>query len=227
MKTISLADYFSTLPETTTAMRKRSIVFALALFCGLGVSAANVSISISGFSYTPATVTVNVGDVVTIEASGFHPLIQVSQQSFNANDPTLLSGGFSSITNFNLTITAGMAGSSIYYMCSSHGASGMKGQINVNVVSGIEENNRRDFNFTVYPNPVTTGAWLNISLQKTEHVTLTLYDMQGRIVRRLLDKQMNVGESTTNLPLYGLTRGNYIVQMRSGKEKIEKQIVLQ
>lgn len=208
-------------------MRKLYFVFTLLLFTCLHAEAANVSINISGFTYTPSTVTVNVGDVVTIEASGFHPLIQVSQQSFNTNDPTLLSGGFSSVTNFNLTITAGMAGSTIYYMCSSHGSGGMKGQIIVNVVSGIEENRNSDFNFTVYPNPVSSAAWLNINLRKTERVAVTLYDMQGRIVRRLFDKQLAAGESTINFPLNGLTRGNYIVQMRSGKEKIEKQIVLQ
>ena len=208
-------------------MRKRYFVFTVLLLISLHAAAANVSITISGFTYTPSTVTVNVGDVVTIEASGFHPLIQVSQQSFNTNDPTLLSGGFSSITNFNLTITSAMAGSTIYYMCSSHGSGGMKGQIVVNVVSGIEENANSDFNFTVYPNPITSAAWLNISLRKTERVAVTLYDMQGRIIRRLLDKQLTAGESTMNFPLNGLTRGNYIVQMHSGKEKIEKQIVLQ
>lgn len=208
-------------------MKKLYVVFTLVLFTFLQAAAANVSISISGFTYTPSTVTVNVGDVVTIEASGFHPLIQVSQQSFNANDPTLLSGGFSSITNFNLTITSAMAGSTIFYMCSSHGSGGMKGQIVVNVVSGIEENANSDFNFTVYPNPINSAAWLNISLQKTKRVAVTLYDMQGRIVRRVLDKQLTAGESTINFSLNGLTRGNYIVQMLSGKEKIEKQIVLQ
>lgn len=208
-------------------MKKLYVVFTLVLFTFLQAAAANVSISISSFTYTPSTVTVNVGDVVTIEASGFHPLIQVSQQSFNANDPTLLSGGFSSITNFNLTITSAMAGSTIYYMCSSHGSGGMKGQIIVNVVSGIEENRNSDFNFTVYPNPINSAAWLNISLQKTKRVAVTLYDMQGRIVRRLFDKQLAAGESTINFSLNGLTRGNYILQMLSGKEKIEKQIVLQ
>ena len=103
----------------------------------------------------------------------------------------------------------------------------MKGQIIVNVISGIEENNVRDFNFTVYPNPVSTDAWINIFLKKAERVSIQLYDMQGRIMRTFIDQQMKAGEQNMSFPLNTLARGNYIVQMRSGKERIQKQIVIQ
>lgn len=204
-------------------------LFILFIMYGLfsSVKAAQFNVNISGTSYSPNTLTVNVGDEVIIEASASHPLIQVSLASWNANEATLLNGGFSSSSNYTLTITSGMAGTTIYYGCSSHLGSGMKGQIIVNVISGIEENNVRDFNFTVYPNPVSTDAWINIFLKKAERVSIQLYDMQGRIMRTFIDQQMKAGEQNMSFPLNTLARGNYIVQMRSGKERIQKQIVIQ
>ena len=120
-----------------------------------------------------------------------------------------------------------MAGTTIYYGCSAHLSSGMKGQIIVNVVSGIEENSIKEFNFTVYPNPISTDAWINIHLKRAERISIQLYDLQGRIVHTFIDQQMKAGEINLPLPLNKLGKGNYIVQMRSSKERINKQIILQ
>ncbi|WP_164972580.1 T9SS type A sorting domain-containing protein [Lacibacter luteus] len=190
------------------------------------VQAAQYNVTIVGTAYSPSTVTVNVGDQVIIEASGSHPLLQVSQASWDANEATQLSGGFSSTSNYTLTITAGMAGTTIYYGCSAHFSSGMKGQIVVNVVSGISENNVRDFNFTVYPNPVSADAWINIYLKKSERVSIQVYDLAGRIVHTFIDQQMKAGELTMSFSLTNLAKGNYIVQMRNGNERMQKQIVI-
>jgi plastocyanin len=201
-------------------------LLTLFIVCGLFSSAkgAQFNVNISGFTYTPATLTVNVGDVVIIQASGEHPLIQVSQANWNANNA--VQDGFGASSDFTLTITTGMAGTTIYYGCSAHFGSGMKGQIIVNVVSGINENQIRPFNFTVYPNPVTADSWMNVSVKSAGKITITLYDLNGRTISHLIDQQVKAGEFTIPFPVNELQKGTYIVLMRTAKERLEKQILI-
>ncbi|MBK8089463.1 MAG: T9SS type A sorting domain-containing protein [Chitinophagaceae bacterium] len=208
-------------------MKQFILLFSFFVLMGTQGKAENFNITISGFSYSPATLTVNVGDVVNIEASGFHSLVQISQASYDANDNTLLSGGFSSTSNFNLTITAAMAGTSIYYACSNHGTGGMKGRINVNVVANITENRAREFNFTAYPNPVVSKAWINISVKKAGIVSLSVYDQSGKIVSCVAERNLQPGEITLPFDASGLQKGTYILQMKTSQGIIRKRILIQ
>ncbi|QNA42820.1 cupredoxin domain-containing protein [Lacibacter sediminis] len=201
-------------------------LLVLFIMCGLfsSLKAAQYNVNISGFSYSPATLTVNVGDVVIIQATNDHPLIQVSLANWNANNA--VQDGFGSSSDFTLNITAAMAGTTIYYGCSAHFGSGMKGQINVNVVSGISENRIRPFNFTVYPNPVTADSWMNVSVKTAGKISITVYDLNGRVIRHLIDQQVKAGEFTLPFPGNEMQKGTYIVQMRTAKERLEKQILI-
>jgi plastocyanin len=201
-------------------------LLALLIMCGLfsSAKAAQFNVNISGQSYSPATLTVNVGDVVIIQASDFHPLIQVSLANWNTNNA--VQEGFGSTSDFTLTITTAMAGTTIYYGCSAHISGGMKGQINVNVVSGISENRIRAFNFTVYPNPVTADSWMNVSVKSAGKISITIYDLNGRVISHLIDQQVKAGEFTIAFPVNELQKGTYIVQMRTAKERLEKQVLI-
>jgi plastocyanin len=183
-------------------------------------------ISVNGNSYLPNSLTVNVGDEVIIDASATYPLIEVSPDSWHLNRTRLQNGGFSSSSNYRLLITAAMAGKTIYFGSGAHLGSGMKGQIIVNAVPGIFANHSNGFDFTVYPNPVSTDSWIDLQLNRSERITIQVYDMQGRIVRTFMDQEMKAGNIKMPFALNSLDRGNYIVQMRSNKERINKQIMV-
>lgn len=202
-----------------------SFIFASLFF--LNAIAANINITISGFSYAPDNITVNVGDQVTIEASSFHPLIQVSQATWDVNGNTQLPGGFNSMSDFTFTITAGMSGTNIFYVCGNHASSGMKGKIVVNVIAGIRENSIRDFNFTVYPNPIMADAWINVSVKKAGRISLVLHDMQGRIIQYIIDMNVKAGEMTLPLDASRLQKGIYVLKMRTTQGMIMKEIIIQ
>lgn len=208
-------------------MKKNLLSFITFFLLNASLYAANFNITISGFAYVSDNIAVNVGDVVTIAASSFHPLIQVSGADWSAGNPTLLPGGFSSTTNFQFTITANMAGTTIFYMCSPHGPGGMKGVINVNVIAAINENSKRDFNFTIFPNPVTANSYLNISTKKAGRISLTLYDMQGRIVKQVADMNVQEGVLNVKFDAANLQKGNYVLLMRTTEGTLRRQIVVQ
>ena len=110
-----------------------TILLTIAAFA---MNATSYTITTSGFSYSPSTLTVTVGDVVTISASGTHPLAEVSQTTWNANGTATLSTGFGNKTSsYTFTISST---NSIYYVCTNHVGSGMKGQITVSTV-GVKE----------------------------------------------------------------------------------------
>lgn len=120
------------------------------------VSAANINIVISGFSYSPSATTGSVGDVVTIQASASHPLVQVDQPTWNANGSTAMSGGWGTQTsNYTFTITTV---ADIYYVCANHVGSGMKGMITV-TASGISQVTAAAYSISLFPNPVTSGEF--------------------------------------------------------------------
>lgn len=205
---------------------KKNLLLLFSLFSYSAIFAANFNVDINGFTYSPDDLVVNVGDVVIIEAENFHPLQQVSATTWNNNGNTPLPGGFSSTSPFTLTITAGMAGSTIYYVCSAHVGSGMKGKITVNVASAVSDNRVLDYNFTVFPNPVTNQSRLNISTKKPGRVSVTLYDITGKIVQHLVDTNVQPGEF--NIPFRGinLQKGTYIVRMRTSMGSLQKQIIV-
>ena len=195
-------------------------VFACIL---LSVAAAQHIISINGNSYFPNSITVNVGDEVIIEANKTYPLREVNPDSWHVNRLTPQNNGFSSQSDYRLLITASMAGKTIYF----GSASNMKGRIIVNAVPGIVGSNDDNFNFTVYPNPVATDAWISIQLQKPERISIQVFDMNGRLVRTFIDQQMNAGAIKMPLDLKQLDGGSYIVQMRSRNARVNKQILVQ
>ena len=210
---------------------KRFLLFlALILSINGVVLAADVTITVSSFVYTPDNITVNVGDRVIFNGSfNAHPTVQVDQSTWAADGNTPLPGGFSYTTGSSatLTITPGMSGSTLYYVCSPHVTIGMKGRINVNVIASLSENNARDFNFTVFPNPVTKNSFLNISTKKAGRISLTLYDIQGRIVKQVADMNVQAGELNIKFDAANLQKGNYVLLMRSNEGTMRRQIVVQ
>ena len=180
-------------------------------------------------SYDPALTTVNVGDIVKIQASGTHPCTQVDQTTWNANGTNPIGGAlFSHATSLvTVNISAAMAGTTIYFVCDDHvGTNSMKGRIVVNVVTGIEENVKSDFNFTVYPNPVKNNSFLNISLKKNDNVDLKIFSINGKIVSNYLEQKMNAGDYTLPFSAAKLQTGIYIMQLKTSQGVLRKQILV-
>ncbi|WP_162053290.1 PA14 domain-containing protein [Pontibacter pamirensis] len=81
---------------------------------------------------------------------------------------------------------------------------------------------------TAYPNPFTTNATVQFTLSAAEGASLDLYDIQGRLVRRLYEgtAEANVTRSF-ELTAEGLTRGVYIIRLVTGSKVLTQKIVLE
>ncbi len=202
-------------------------IYSLFLFLALAfvTKAASYTVTISGFSYSPATLTVNIGDVVTIQASAGHPLAEVDQTTWNANGTSTLSTGFGVKTaNHTFTITGN---NTIYYVCTAHVTFGMKGQIVVNSV-GVNEQNISLNNVNVFPNPATAKVQINFSSIGNNLVNVTLFDITGRKIERVIsDFEATNGNNTIqyNLPQH-LNAGNYFIEISAGNQKTSRKLVV-
>lgn len=193
-----------------------TFVFLMAAFST--ATADSYTIAISGLAYSPATLNANVGDVITIQATGNHPLRQVSESSWDANDATQLPGGFGTETS-DYTFTLDAVGD-IFYVCANHVGAGMKGKIVVSIGTGIS-NAAEITALQIYPNPVIGGDLIvKGNGFELDNSKLELFNSSGQLVGSLpLDGE----QSELNV---SLANGVYTaVIIKEDKAVIRKRLV--
>jgi len=84
----------------------------------------------SGFTFSPADITINAGDSVQWQLDSIHNVVEVTQATWNANGNTGSAGGFSTAFGGG-TVKFDNPGT-YFYVCSPHAFQGMKGRVIVN-----------------------------------------------------------------------------------------------
>ena len=204
----------------TGAPARRSMLAcaAVLLFTGMSASATNHLISFGGsvgFAYSPATMSVAVGDTVTWSGDfSTHPL----------NSSTIPAGAaawqFTSGAKFSYVVT--VAGAYTYY-CTVHGApdgSGMAGSFTAASVTGIAEIPspvpaafRLEQN---YPNPFNPATTIRYSIPQREQVTVRVFDVQGKVVATLVNGEQGEGDHQVTFDGSKLSSGVYLYRIQAG-----------
>lgn len=162
------------------------ILLALALLLqGAYSFAAVTSISNSGFTFTPASVTITAGDTVVFAIGGTHNAIEVDQSTYNANGNTPLGGGFT--VPFGGGMLTGLSVGTHYYVCGNHFSMGMKGIIIVQAA-------------VVIPN-----VWINeIHYENISNDTLEGYEIAGDAGTNLACYRVYLQSGSTGTPVYDI-----------------------
>src|SRR5712671_2671827 len=101
----------------------------IAIFMIIGVSCAmgtTHTISTSGFTFTPDSITIASDDTVVFALSLMHTAREVSKATWDAND-TVSNGGFDLPFGGGTAMPSGLG--THYYVCVPHASIGMKGRI--------------------------------------------------------------------------------------------------
>jgi len=173
-------------------MKKTFISLTFALFSKIAFGTI-VTVVNSGFTFSPGTITVNVGDTVNFSLASAHNIAEVSQATFLANGNTQLPGGFSTSFGGGLVFTNALTTGTHWYVCQPHASMGMKGKIIVQSTAGIAENLLQT-TFSVYPNPATSKVTINF--YQVVRGTLQLINAAGEIMEQ---KQINSSGLTLDL----------------------------
>ncbi len=200
------------------------LLLTMATVC---VKATSYTITTVGTTYSPNTLTVTVGDVVTIAASGTHPLAEVSQTTWMANGTTTLSSGFGNkSSNYTFTITST---TSIYYVCVNHVASmQMKGQITVASSTSINEQNNAIGTISLFPNPAKDRFSVKFNSTESGIVSAKLYSVCGQEIEAIIsDKDFTVGANMLNFELQkNISSGVYFIQLDFNSKKIVRKLII-
>ncbi len=198
------------------------ILLTIATFA---MNATSYTITTSGLTFSPSSLNALVGDVITINASGNHPVSEVSQATWNASGTTTLSTGFGNKTSaFTFTITSA---TNIYYVCANHVGSGMKGTITVGTV-GVAEQNEAIANVSLFPNPAKDQFSVKFNAASNGNVTAKVYSICGQEIESLVvNKEFYAGVTTLNFDLRNkIPAGVYFVQLNYNSKKVTKKIII-
>jgi plastocyanin len=203
---------------------KKTLLFILLASYGFAGFSTTFTITNSGTTFTPATTTITVGDVVNFSLGSNHNAIEVSQATWDANGNTPLSGGFSTPFGGG-TVTADKLTVGIhYFVCKPHAALGMKGTITVLETTGLAENKAKD-DVLIFPNPSNGNFYLQVNTSPSaKKLELGIYTLQGKAVYSKTDVQQ---QTTSNIEISDLPKGVYILRLYGGKDSYIRKIVVQ
>ncbi len=91
--------------------------------------------------------------------------------------------------------------------------------------TGVSESNFvRVNNFEIVPNPATGSATVSFTLSKSAHISVSLLDVSGRVVKRVANGVFSGGEHTLRV---SANPGVYFVKLETaGKTTLEKLVIL-
>lgn len=180
-----------------------------AILAGTALSARAETFHLTnvGTSFSPDMIMMTTDDEVQITLQSPHTCTQVSEDTWNANDNTPLSGGFDfpSGTHTWQPSTPGI----YYYVCSPHASMGMKGMFMVTSTTGVGEHALL-YSLKLMPNPASSTVALGLpSIDASSRVSVM--DLNGRVVLE------TAAPANGTLDVSGLGTGNYTVAVRNGQ----------
>jgi plastocyanin len=171
-----------------------------------------------GFNYSPAELSVAVGDTVTWQGSfSSHPLSSTSVPQGAASFQNGSGSSFSYLVTVQGTYN---------YKCDIH--AGMTGSFSA-TVSSVEENAVLPDIFHLdqnYPNPFNPSTTIAFTLPKAEYVDLKIFDSLGKEVTRIVTDKLDPGNHVYHFDRHDLASGVYYYQLVAGEFRGVKKMIL-
>jgi glucuronoarabinoxylan endo-1,4-beta-xylanase len=77
-----------------------------------------------------------------------------------------------------------------------------------------------------FPNPFNPTTTITFQIPNSSYVTLNVYDVLGREVRRLVNEELTAGAYKTTFDATGLASGVYVYTLHAGDVVQTKKLVL-
>jgi hypothetical protein len=80
--------------------------------------------------------------------------------------------------------------------------------------------------FPAYPNPFNPTTTLSFSLPKAQQIEIGLIDVAGRLVKTILNREIQAGYHQLQLNAAELSSGIYMIRMMTGNQVLTQKVVL-
>ncbi len=107
----------------------------------------------------------------------------------------------------------------------THGA----GIYSASLITSVEDGSSLPNNYTLsqnYPNPFNPSTKISFSLPQSIKVKLTLFDVLGRNVQEIVNKEFSAGEHSINFNASNLNSGVYFYRIEAGSFVHSKKMIL-
>jgi plastocyanin len=202
-----------------------TVMFLLSSGRGLAVTH---TVTNSGFTFSPSSITINLGDTVRFQLESIHNVVEVSQSTWNAGGTTPLAGGFSVPYGGGIAVPTTIG--THYYVCEPHVSSGMKGTITVNQTTDVEVTNSRIPEMFAleqnYPNPFNPSTVIRYDIPTNAIVKISIYDMLGREVATLVNGNQMAGHYNVTFNAKNLPSGVYLYSLHAGDRTFVQKMLL-
>jgi plastocyanin len=205
-------------------IKMRNIFLTLFFLCaGISFSQTTHDVTVTNFSFSPQTLTINTGDAIRwTNVLGNHNVV--------ADDNSFTSGPLAPAP-WEYIHTFSAAGNNPYY-CELHGGpggSGMSGVIIVQNPAGVDDGELIADKFELmqnYPNPFNPSTSIQYAISKRQLVSLKVYDILGNEVTTLVNEEKERGVYSVNFDAAGLASGMYLYKLQAGSFVETKKMIL-
>ena len=206
-------------------MKKSLLFVALISTTSAAVYCAQHTITNSGFTFTPDYIEINPGDTVIFSLGQIHDAVEVSEETWNANENTRNGGFVVPFGGGQITLsTIGIH----YYVCEPHASLGMKGRINVIGPSEISSVTNPVEKVRIYPNPATDNITLEYTLTNPGLVSIKVNDITGREIVTLLQEDQSEGfHRLTHSIGKQLNPGLYFIEISEGDQSTVQKVIIE
>lgn len=191
--------------------------FTLIILVPFFVSATVHEVTQTGLTFSPSSLNVNVGDVITwVWSSGTHTTTSTAVPDGAAQWDSPLN---STTTTFQYEVT--VAGE-YSYKCTPHESMGMVGSFSATAATSVSQNQLS--NLHLYPNPAKSSV--NFRIDNESIATVAVYNIIGHRVyyENLLNTQLH---TQFEIDVSNLSNGIYMltIEFLNSKRKTQKFVV--
>jgi CubicO group peptidase (beta-lactamase class C family) len=79
----------------------------------------------------------------------------------------------------------------------------------------------------IFPNPSMNNATISFSLSKQQKISLIVYEITGRLVKKIADKEYNEGTHQVNMNTKDISPGIYLLRMQSAEILQTRKFIVQ
>jgi len=100
-------------------------------------------------------------------------------------------------------------------------------RMNFGPVVGVLERDKKELEFSCYPNPANAVLNINYSLTDNAFTDIQIYDQVGKVVLRESLGRLSTGNYQQTLDISSLNAGWYVVSMQSGDVRKNEMVIIQ